>query len=65
MSQLHFMHSRPFTVKFAHLHYNKIYHVHVREAILGYFVILAQIGPPSTLDYTVMQTRKVNQEKGY
>ena len=59
------MHNSRFTVKFAHLHYNKICHVHLREAILGYFVILVQIGPASTLDYTVMQTRKVNREKGY
>ena len=28
-----------FTVNFAHLHYNKIYHVY--EAVAGYFVVLA------------------------
>ena len=35
------------------------------EAILGYFVVLAWNCLASTLDYIVMQMRKINHEKGY
>ena len=35
------------------------------EAISGYFVVLARNCLASTLDYTVMQIRKINREKGY
>ena len=34
------------------------------EAISGYFVVLAQNCLESTVDYTVMQMRKINHEKG-
>ena len=54
-----------FTVSFSHLHYNTIQHVHVCEAISGYFVVLTQNCLASTLDYIVMQMRKTNREKGY
>ena len=46
-----------------HLHYNKI--KHVREAILGFFVVLARNCLTSMLDYIVMQIRKINREKGH
>ena len=52
-----------FTVNSAHLHYNKI--LHVCEAISGYFVVSARNCLASTLDYIVMQMRKINLEKGY
>ena len=51
-----------FVVTFAHLHYNKIWHI--CEAISGYFVVLARNCLTSTLDYIVMQMRKINREKG-
>ena len=51
------------TINFTYLHYNKIYHV--CEAISGYFVVLARNCLASTLDYIVMQMRKINREKGY
>ena len=35
------------------------------EAISGYFVVLARNCLASTLDYIVMQMRKINREKGY
>ena len=52
-----------FTVKLAHFHYNKIQHV--CEAISGCFAVLARNCLASTLDYIVMQMRKINREKGY
>ena len=52
-----------FTVNSARLHYNES--VHVREAISGYFVVLARNCLASTLNYIVMQMRKTNREKGY
>ena len=52
-----------FTVIFFHLHYNTIQHV--CEAISGYFAVLARNCLASTLDYIVMQMRKINREKGY
>ena len=52
-----------FTVNTAHLQYNEI--KHVCEAVLGYFVVLAQNCLASTLEYIVMQMRKTNREKGY
>ena len=51
------------TVNTAHLQYNEI--KHVCEAVLGYFVVLAQNCLASTLEYIVMQMRKTNREKGY
>ena len=44
-----------FTVSFSHLHYNVIQCV--CEAILGYFVVLAQNYLARTLDYIVMQMK--------
>ena len=38
--------------------------LHVYEAISGYFVVLARNCLASTLDYIVMQSRKINREKG-
>ena len=52
-----------FMVNFAHLHYYKILYVY--EAISGYFVVLARNCLAFTLDYIVMQMRKINREKGY
>ena len=37
----------------------------VCEAILGYFVVLARDYLATTLDYIVIQMRKINCEKGY
>ena len=52
-----------FTVNFAHLHHNKIQHA--CEAIQGKFVVLTPNCLASTMDYIVMQIRKINHEKGY
>ena len=52
-----------FTVNFSHLHYNKIRHA--CEAISGYFAVLARNCLTFTLDYIVMQMRKINRENGY
>ena len=52
-----------FMVNFAHLYYNKIWHF--CKACSDYFAVLAQNCLASTLDYIVMQMRKINCEKGY